>query len=52
MSVIGMVLGVISLVVIILAFTGILALYLAFIILGVIVFVKVGVKIRQNALLK
>ena len=52
MIIIGIVLGVLSLLLIILTPTGITGLITAFIALGVIVFVKVGLKILQNAVLK
>jgi hypothetical protein len=52
MSIIGMVAGVISLLIIILTLTHIIGLTTGFIALGVIVFVKVGLKILQNAVLK
>lgn len=47
-----MVLGVISLILIILTLTGVTGLSIAFIALGVITFVKVGLKVLQNAVLK
>ena len=52
MSIIGIVLGVVSLLLIVLTLTGTIELTTAFISLGVIVFVKVGLKILQNAVLK
>ena len=51
-SVIGVVLGVASLVIIIIAFMGVAEITGAFTVLGAIVFARVGVKIWQNAELK
>lgn len=51
-SIIGMVLGAIAILLIILTLIGITGLNMAFIVLGVIVFIKVGLKILQNAILK
>ena len=47
-----MVLGAASLVIIVLTLIGITVAATAFIILGIIVFVKVGLKLLQNAVLK
>jgi hypothetical protein len=47
-----MVLGATSLVIIVLTFVGITGTSIAFTVLGVIVFIKVGMKIWQNAILK
>lgn len=52
MSIIGMVLGVASLILIVLTLVGVTEPTMAFIVLGIIVFVKVGVKLLQNAILK
>ena len=52
MSIIGMVLGAVSLLLIMLTLTGVTGLTMAFIVLGIIVFIKVGLKIWQNAVLK
>ena len=51
-SIIGVVLGVTSLVLIIITFIGITESTAAFTVLGAIVFARVGVKIWQNAILK
>ena len=47
-----MVLGAASLVLIILTLAGVTGPAIAFVVLGVIVFVKVGLKVWQNAVLK
>ena len=52
MSIIGMVLGSASVVLIVLTLVGVTETRAAFIALGVIVFVKVGLKTLQNAVLK
>lgn len=52
MSIVGMVLGAASLILIVLTLVGITGATMAFIVLGIIVFVKVGLKIWQNAVLK
>jgi len=46
-----MILGAASLALIVLTFVGIMGTSIAFTVLGIIVFVKVGVKIWQNAVL-
>jgi len=51
-SIIGVVLGVTSLVIIIITFIGITESTATFTVLGAIVFARVGVKIWQNAVLK
>ena len=51
-SIIGMVLGAVSLVIIVLTLVGVTGTTIAFIVLGIIVFVKVVLKIWQNAVLK
>ncbi len=52
MSVIGMVLGAASLILIILTLAGITGPTIAFTVLGIIVFLKVGLKILQNTVVK
>jgi hypothetical protein len=52
LSIIGMGLGVASLILIILTLVGVTEPAMAFTILGVIVFSKVGIKIWENAILK
>ena len=52
MTIIGMVLGVASLLLIVFTLIGVTGVTMAFTVLGVIVFVKVGLKILQNAVLK
>ncbi len=51
-SIVGVALGVASLVLIIITFIGITESAMAFTVLGVIVFTRVGVRIWQNAILK
>ncbi len=52
MSVIGMVLGAASVILIILTLAGITGPTIAFTALGIIVFLKIGLKILQNAVVK
>ena len=52
MSIIGIILGAASLVLIVLTFVGVRGTSIAFTVLGIIVFIKVGLKIWQNAVLK
>jgi hypothetical protein len=51
MSIIGMVLGAASLLLIVLTLVDVTRLTISFIVLGIIVFIKVGLKIWQNAVL-
>ena len=52
LSIIGMILGAASLALIVLTFVGVTEPAVGFIVLGIVVFVKVGLKIWQNAVLK
>ena len=51
LSIIGMILGAASLALVVLTFVGVTGTSIAFTVLGIIVFVKVGLKIWQNAVL-
>ena len=52
MSIIGMILGAASLLLIVLTLVDVTRLTISFVVLGIIVLIKVGLKIWQNAILK
>ena len=52
MTIIGMVLGIASIILIVLTLAGVTEPTIAFSVLGVIVFLKVGLKILQNTIVK
>jgi len=52
LSIIGIILGTIALILIVLTLAGIIGPTTGFVVLGVVVFLKVGFKVWQNAILK